>query len=372
MKSKFLLQVLILLFFSFNTFAQVANTGMVEQMDSADIGKIVLSGYVDVYYGYDFNEPKTSDRPYAVSSARHNEININLAYLGMNYTNGKVRARFIPGFGTYMNANYSAEAGSLRNLVEANAGVCLSTKRDVWLDACVIGSPYTNESAISKDHFMYTRSFAPEYVPYYLTGVKLSGKLSPKFTGYLYILNGWQNITDNNNPLSLGTQIEYRPNNKWLINWNTYVGDETNANAPQFGMRYFSDVYAIYNPDGRFSFTTCAYAGAQQIKGANNTLSYAYWWQANFIAKVKLSKSTSLAGRVEYFKDEKNVQITPITVAGNFSTGSAGLCFNMKISKNALFRVEQKYFFSENSVYLKRSAPTSNGNLLIGNLTVWF
>jgi hypothetical protein len=366
------LLIAIILFFSVKGFAQVANTGMVEEMDSSNIGKILLSGYVDVYYGYDFNEPKTSDRPYAVSSARHNEININLAYLGMNYTNGKVRARFIPGFGTYMNANYSSEAGTLRNLVEANAGVCLSTKRDIWLDAGVIGSPYTNESAISKDHFMYTRSFSAEFVPYYLTGVKLSGKLTSKITGYLYILNGWQRITDTNNPLSFGTQIEYRPNNKLLINWNTYVGDESSIQLPQFGIRYFSDVYAIYNPDGRFSFTTCGYAGAQQIKEANNTNSYAYWWQANFIAKVKLSEATSVAGRVEYFNDEKNVQITPITGAGSFTTGSAGLCFNMKISKNALFRIEQKHFFSENTVYIKRSKASNSDNLLIGNLTVWF
>jgi hypothetical protein len=75
---------------------------------------------------------------------------------------------------------------------------------------------------------------------------------------------------------------------------------------------------------------------------------------------------------VEYFNDEKNVQITPITGAGSFATGSAGLCFNMKISKNALFRIEQKHFFSENTVYLKRSKASNSDNLLIGNLTVWF
>ncbi|NJN00112.1 MAG: outer membrane beta-barrel protein, partial [Phormidesmis sp. RL_2_1] len=50
----------------------------------------------------------------------------------------------------------------------------LFKNKQIWLDAGVFGSPYTNESAISKDHLMYTRSFAPEYVPYYLAGVKLS------------------------------------------------------------------------------------------------------------------------------------------------------------------------------------------------------
>ena len=66
--------------FSATLFAQVANTGMVEQMDSSEIGKLVVSGYVDVYYGYDFNTPLGSNRPYSVTANRHNEVNINLAY----------------------------------------------------------------------------------------------------------------------------------------------------------------------------------------------------------------------------------------------------------------------------------------------------
>jgi len=372
MKSKFLHLVLILLFFSFNTFAQVANTGMVEEMDSVDIGKIVLSGYIDVYYGHDFNVSPNSDRPYAVCSARNNEVNINLAYLGVSYTNEKTRARFIPGFGTYMNANYTAEAGSLRSIVEANAGVLLSKKRELWLDVGVFGSPYTNETIISKDHFMYTRSLGAEYVPYYLTGAKLSMPLSKKLTGYLYLLNGWQHIIDNNNSVSIGTQIEYRPNKKLLINWNTYAGDESAAITPNFGMRYFTDVYAIYNPNGKFSFTSCVYAGAQQIHSAGATDTYAYWWNANFIAKVQLSKTISLSARAEYFSDEKKVMVTPITNANKFTLGSAGACFNVKITKNALFRLEHRYFFSQNSVYLRNSNPTKSNHLAIGSLTVWF
>ncbi|HPH81649.1 MAG TPA: outer membrane beta-barrel protein [Flavobacteriales bacterium] len=353
-------------------YSQVANTGMVEQMDSSEAGKIVLSGYVDTYYGFDFNQPPQSDRPYTVSSPRHNEVNINLAYLGVNYSNEKVRGRFIPGFGNYMNSNYATEIGSLKNIVEANAGVRLSKKNDIWIDAGVMGSPYTNESAISRDHLMYTRSFAPEFVPYYLTGVKLSGKLSPKITGYFYILNGWQHITDTNNPLSIGTQIEYRPTSKLLINWNTYVGDEYSTQTPTFGIRYFSDIYVIFNPDGKFTFTSCFYAGNQQIRQPGIVDSYAQWWQANFIARYSFNKTSSISGRLEYFNDPEKIQISPITNSPQFSTASTGLCYNYKITRNALFRVEYRNYFSEKPVYLRQNRNVNNDNLLISNLTVWF
>jgi hypothetical protein len=109
----------------FNLQAQVSNSGMVNVYDSAAKGKITVGAYVDVYYGFDFNRPFESDRPYSVSSPRHNEVNINLAYADFKYINDNVRAHFVPGFGNYINSNYAAEKGSLKNIVEANAGVKL-------------------------------------------------------------------------------------------------------------------------------------------------------------------------------------------------------------------------------------------------------
>ncbi|MDL5044680.1 outer membrane beta-barrel protein [Oscillatoria amoena NRMC-F 0135] len=196
------------------TMAQVTNTGVMDTTDVQKEGKVTVGGYVDAYYGFDFNEPKSGDRSYFVSMARHNEFTINLAYADIKYSSQNIRARFVPGFGTYINANYAAEPGVLKNIVEGYTGIRLSQKREVWLDAGVFGSPYTNESAISKDHLMYTRSFAPEYVPYYLSGLKLSYTLNSKVNLYLYLLNGWQQIQDLNSDKSIGTQVEYRPAKK--------------------------------------------------------------------------------------------------------------------------------------------------------------
>jgi hypothetical protein len=371
-KSIFL--TLIFIAIAFKNYAQVSNTGMVEQMDSIENGKLNISGYVDVYYGFDFNQPKSFNRPYSVSSSRHNEVNINLVYVDLKYKNEKVRARIIPGFGSYVNSNYANENGSLKNLIEANVGLKLFKNKEIWIDAGVIGSPYTNESAISKDHFMYTRSFAPEYVPYYLSGAKLSVPIGKKVIAYLYLLNGWQQISDVNNPLSVGTQIEYRPNNKLLLNWNTYIGDESSSLTPNYGNRYFTDVYAIYNPNGKFSFTSCAYLGFQQcIDSITGNKYFNNWWQANFIAKYKYNNHSFIAGRVEYFNDKNEVLVKPITNTNGFSTFSTAICYTKKITQNALFRIEARNYLSENNIYLNAEAKTSNtSNLLITNITIWF
>jgi Putative beta-barrel porin-2, OmpL-like. bbp2 len=353
--------------------AQVINPGLMDTTDVQKRGKVTVGGYVDAYYGFNVSQPADGNNPYFVSAHRHNEATINLAYVDLKYTSERVRARFVPGFGTYINANYAAEPGALKNIIEGNVGVKLSKTKEIWLDAGVLGSPYTNESAISKDHLMYTRSYAPEYVPYYVAGAKLSLPLSTKVTAYLYFLNGWQQIQDQNRGKSLGTQLEYRPTSKLLLNWNTYVGDERSAAALNNRTRYFTDVYAIYNPDGKFTFTTCMYYGIQMRDDMSGGQSEHAWWQANFIARYRFSDRVSLSGRIEHFSDPGSVQIAPVTPVAGFRTSSTGLCLNVHLTDNAMFRLEGRQFFARDEVYLgENQNPVNQSSWLISNLTVWF
>jgi len=352
--------------------AQVTNTATMDTTDVSRKGKFVVEGYMDAYYGYDFSKPESKERPYFVSMARHNELNINLAYISVKYASSRVRAKFVPGFGSYINANYALEQGTLRNIVEGNIGIKLFKNREIWLDMGVLGSPYTNESAISKDHLMYSRSFAPEYVPYYLSGAKLSIPLGKKVNFYFYLLNGWQQIRDVNDSKSIGTQIEYRPNDNLLINWNTYIGNENSETRPDFGNRYFTDIFFIYNK-GKFSGTSCFYVGAQETKIANGTMENQFWYNANIIGRYNFTPKTSLSGRLEYFDDQKSVQISPINPVNGFSSSSASLCLNYAMEENILLRLESRSFFSSKDVYKSAEGKAiGNSQLLIGSVTIWF
>lgn len=347
--------------------AQVVNTATMDTSSFNYQGKVSVEGYVDAYYGYDFNRPADGNRPYFVSMSRQNEITINLAYIDVKYSSSRLRARFVPGFGTFINANYAAEPGSLKNIIEASAGIRLFKDKKIWLDAGVFGSPYTNESAISKDHLAYTRSFAPEYVPYYLSGIKLTMPLTAKLNAYLYLLNGWQQIQDVNSGKALGTQLEYRPNNYWLLNWNTYIGSEESVLNPTFRTRYFTDAFFIYSR-ARWSATGCVYVGLQE-RTENGA---ATWWQANLIGRYQVTEKTSVTGRVEYFADPDRVQINPITGLPGFSSYSSSLGVNLKVAENVLIRFEGRTFFSNEDVYLRDTEPVNTSHWLTSNITLWF
>ncbi len=369
----------IILFLAHSLFTSIICSPIFGQTDlienNADttnrLRKIDFGGYVDTYYGYDFNEPISGDRPYFVSMARHNELTFNLAYVDLKYTSSHVRARFIPGLGTYMNSNYAAEPGTLKNIIEGNIGVRISARKNIWVDAGVLSSPYTNETPISKDQLMYSRSLAPEYVPYYLSGVKFSMPLNEKSNFSLYLLNGWQQIVDLNKGKSIGSQLEYHLNSLSVLSWSTYVGDERSDAAPQNRMRFFSDINFKYSK-GPFSAATCIYGGIQKVLGTNNITYANKWWQINFIGQYQFSKKLSLSGRIEYFNDPKSVMITPITSVSGFSSYSTGMCLNLNIASNVVARFEGRAFISEKEVYERNTMPVKTSNLFISNLTVSF
>ena len=345
------------------------------QVDSTNINSspnLKISSYVDFYYGTRSNSSEETI-PYFVSNNKSNEFTINLAYVELSYKNKDVRFKFLPGFGTYMNANYMSEPATLKHLLEATGGFCLSQKRQIWIDGGVLSSPYTNETAISRDHLMYTRSMAPENVPYYLSGIKLTFPLSKKITLYTYLINGWQQIKDNNEKKSVGTQLEFKPNAKHTINWNTYIGDERSATAPQNRMRYFSDIFWLYNLDGQWSMTSCIYLGKQeQVKG--NLKNSHYWWQANAIFRHRFNDKWSISGRLEYFNDPDYIVVSPINEgAHKFAVFSQSISINYCIKSNALFRMEGRNFRSSSDIFLtSNSDQVSNMFWMVSNITVWF
>ena len=57
-----------------------------------DSSNFILSGYAEVYYGYDFGQPENGERPdFLYNHKRHNEINANLALIRGGYARDRVR-----------------------------------------------------------------------------------------------------------------------------------------------------------------------------------------------------------------------------------------------------------------------------------------
>lgn len=335
----------------------LVSTASFGQEDEADSG-LTVSGYAEVYYIYDFNKPADNTRPgFIYSHNRHNEVALNLGMLKASYSAARVRGNLALMAGTYANANLGAEPGVLKNIYEANVGVKLSAKKELWVDAGIFPSHIGFESAIGKDCATLTRSLMAENSPYYEAGAKLSytSDNSKWFLSAL-VLNGWQRMqrVDGNSLLSFGTQITFMPGDRWTINSSTFIGADTPDAERR--MRYFHDLYVIAKPSDKLAITAGLDIGGEEKSVDDSDLNT--WWTAVAIVQVAVSEKWKVAARGEYYDDAQNV-IVASPVSG-FKTSGVSVNADHQFTDHLVWRVEVRGFFSPDPVFEEGGGFTDN------------
>lgn len=149
------------------------------------------AGYVETYYSFDFNQPANNNRSaWFYNHRRSNEVAVNLALLQLKVTGKNYRAALGLMAGTYAQHNLAHEPNALQNIYEANAGVAINKKNNLWLEAGIFESHIGFESPIGADCYNVTRGLLAEGSPYYVSGARLSYEPTGKWTMALYALNG--------------------------------------------------------------------------------------------------------------------------------------------------------------------------------------
>jgi hypothetical protein len=336
---------------------------VVAQEDSAHSVKpiINLSGFIDIFYAYDFNKPKTNYRqPFLYNHNRHNEVNLNLGFIKVNIEHAKYRANIALQSGTYPRDNYAQEPEEYRSIFEANAGVSLNKKNNVWLDAGIFTSHIGFESAISSENWTLTRSLVAENSPYYLTGLKLTHTPSENLSLSFLLCNGWQRIQrlPGNSLPSIGTQVYYEKGDI-VFNWNTFLGTDDPDSTRR--IRFFNNVYTHWNFSDKAGFTLGFDAGFQQkVKGSS---AYNFWYSPVVIFRHKLRHDWSYAIRGEYYTDPSEVIIVTGTKHG-FRTTGLSLNFDYKPFAQILCRMEARWLNSKDRIF-ENGNELSKSNLFI-------
>lgn len=329
-----------------------------------DTARLQWSAYAEAYYAYDFNQPDNHNRPgFLYNHNRHNEFNINLAFVKAAYNAKNVRANLSLMAGTYANANLAAEPGVLKNIYEANVGLRLSPK--VWIDAGILPSHIGFESAISKDCWTLTRGILAENSPYYESGVKLSITPNDKWTLSALVLNGWQRITrpDGNNTPAFGTQVIYKPNDRTTLNYSTFAGSDKPDDARL--MRVFHNLYGIFQVSERFGLTAGFDIGTEQKAKGKPEVNV--WYTPVLIGRLSLNEKVALAARYEYYSDENGVIIGP-----DFRTSGYSLNVDYAPRSNALFRVEGRLLQSKNDIFVTENGFSNTNFAVTASMAVSF
>ncbi len=319
---------------------------------------LTFFGFVDGYYGYDFNHDNTQSRPgFLYSHNRQNEFTVNQALVGVRYDNGRVRGALGLHAGSYVSANYAAEDPVFKHLYEAYAGFRPFEK--AWLDVGIFASHIGFESAISKDNWTLSRSLMAENSPYYESGARLTYEVAPELTLTGLVLNGWQNIRENNQAKALGTQIQWRPTAKLLLNSSGFYGNEQPTDSLR-RRRYFHNFYGSYAATDRLNLAVVFDVGKQ--KSANNS-GYDTWHTGAAFMKAKLTNQFSTTLRGEYYRAERGVLISstmPTLADANFRAAGGSLNVDYAPTGNVLVRVEGRYLNARDAIFQQRDGRTSD------------
>ena len=355
-----------------------------------DTAPVVRFGaFVDGYYAYDAGRPPSRDRSFAggalfgTQPARHNEFNVNLAYADATLAAPRYRGRLAVQFGTSVQANYAAEPreGQVsgpdvqRYLQEATAGYRVADR--LWVDGGIFFSNMGMEGWVSRDNPTYTRSLVADYSPYYSTGVKLTYAATPRLTARLDVVNGWQNVSENNGGKGAGVRLDYAPNGAAALSYYNFFSDEAGTR-----LRTFNGV-GLKAARGALTLLGEADAGTQRRVAGR--AGHSTWYGLLLAARARVAPRVALAGRVERFDDPDQVVLATGTATGatsdtpNPAFRGNGASLGVDVapapgSARVLWRTEVRGFRARDAVFPdgRDGAPRRAGGFAVTSLALTF
>ncbi|MGQ0647734.1 MAG: outer membrane beta-barrel protein, partial [Gemmatimonadaceae bacterium] len=337
---------------------------------AADSVTVQFGAFVDAYHAFDVNRPVARDRAFTTQPARHNEFNVNLAYVEATVSGPRVRARFAAQFGTSVQANYLGEPriGAFsghdvaRFIQEAVVGVKVS--EHLWIDGGIHLSHIGSESWISRDNLTYTRSMIADYSPYYQSGVKLTWQALPTLTMHVNVVNGWQNISETNGDKAIGGRIDWAVSPQATLSVYNLIGNEA-PDSVDSQLRLFQGASLKLAPIRGVTVLGTFDVGTQDRGDENSS-----WYGGALIARVQASPRVAFVGRLETYHDRDQV----IIVTGGDPMRATGGSFGVDVvpAPRVLWRTEARAMSNSGAIFPDRDGVSTRNAFVVSSLAVTF
>jgi len=337
------------------------------------LGPTTLSGFVDVYYGYNSNQPAshtTALRNFDINSA---QFGLNMLELvadkPVSTDTGRVGYHLALGFGQAMNLVNATEPSAPLTPGTPGLPVTTETNFDQYLKEgyleylAPVGkglqinvgkfvTPAGAEVIESKDNWNYSRGLLFSWaIPYFHFGMSGKYAFNSKFALTGYLVNGWNNSVDNNSGKTTGFTAAWTPSGKFSFIQNYLVGPEGASNG---NFRHLSDTIVTYTPSSKLSLMANYDYGHDRVPVATPGLpatTAAVWWTgiAGYI-KYAPNDKWAFATRGEWFKDHDGFETG---TAQNL--GEVTLTLQRMLASKIISRLEYRYDTSDQNIFSYRT-----------------
>ncbi|HUK35056.1 MAG TPA: porin [Vicinamibacterales bacterium] len=320
-----------------------------------------IGGLVDVYWLYNSNHVAPL---YQAFDTLYNSFDVSMAevWLAKSPTTDspigyKIRTTF--GSAADLMASASgqfAKESPYKNIEEAYGSYMAPVGKGLQID---VGKFVTNAGAEvieAKDDWNYSRSLLFQLaIPLYHAGVRLTYSPNDKVTLMGGVINGWNDVNDNNTGKSVMASITYKPNGSLSLIENYITGPEQpNDNSD---WRNLSDTVISYtvNPalsvQANYDYTTDTVSNVRTTtQGIAGYLKY----QAN--------KWVALVPRLEYFHDANGAPWATGIPGQNLTDATVTL--EVKPADNFMWRIEYRGDFSNKSPFINADGVAKSNQQL--------
>jgi hypothetical protein len=325
------------------------------------LGPTSFSGFVDVYYGQNFNNPASRLSNLRFFDGSTNQFGLNMIELIVDKAPDAATSRtgyhVALGYGQAMNAIYGASTTATLSadqyVKEAYFSYLAPVGKGLQFDVGKFVTPAGAEVIETKDDFNYSRGILfYSAIPYFHFGMRAKYAFNSKYALTGYFVNGWNNVIDNNSGKTVGASFGWTPNSKFSLA-QTYLAGPEGANTNS-NWRHLVDTVATINATKKLTLmANYDYGTGDHITG----VAPAVWWTGiAAYTKYALNDKYSIATRYEYYNDHYG-----------FTTGTPGHIqevtgtFEHPIATHILTRLEFRHDEANNPIFNKGASELVKG-----------
>ncbi len=364
-------------------------------------GTVTYSGLIDVYYGINVRAPRAAQKGIfgnaftgiVTPSGEHigvdnngrsfdindREFSFNLGEFNITRTEGKgVPFGFTATLTTGDTARivHGTEPGGTSAWSAIQQVFVTKTahfaKRDIVIDAGIFVTPIGYEVIESTSNDNYSRSFSFQYgTPLYHAGARASLPITPKLQLLGAVVNGWNNIADDNDGKSGIAQLTWKP----AANFTgiaSFMGGSEGTGAYGIGLApknqadittFLYELQPVYQVNSKLKIAGDAIYGMGSghtvaAGGGQGHLS-GYWTGLAGYARYQVTPRLAVAGRIEQFEDVPGEGGTGLRLGGGYTklSGTTATLEYTFLRSHLVSRLEYRHDHSNTAFFGSGNGP---------------
>ncbi|OFV96255.1 MAG: hypothetical protein A3F68_09520 [Acidobacteria bacterium RIFCSPLOWO2_12_FULL_54_10] len=271
---------------------------------------VKVGGFIDAYYNWNFNEPGDAKTTIGGTGLirnfdfNHNSLTFSQADLEITKSVSEsaplgymVQTVFGPSADWINGIDYAIGNSTAAHFMQYYLSARIPTSRGITLDIGKFVTQHGAEVIDSRSVWNYSRGllFALA-IPYHHTGVRATIPVSDTLTLGASLVNGWNNVIDNNGGKTGGFMLSWNPSPQVGFIQNYMVGPEQSGNSDD--IRHLFDSLLTVKLGDKVTWLTNYDYGMDRISGA-----HVHWSGVATYLRMQATPTIALTPRFEFYSD---------------------------------------------------------------------